>query len=84
MPTSEALPQACFGCMGERAQDGRVLLAILQSKACAASWLCTTWETCGSISEVASFSSSLNYVFQNALTSVSPILKMALEIDKIP
>ena len=33
---------------------------IIQSKAYAASWLNTTLETCGSISEVASFSSSLN------------------------
>ncbi len=76
MPSPEALPQACFECMGERAQDGRVLLAMIRSEACAASWLHTTLETCGSISGEASFSSSLNYVFQNALTSVSPVLKI--------
>ena len=62
MPTSEALPQAYSGYTGERAQVGRVLLVIIQSKAYAASWLNTTLETCGSISEVASFSSSLDCI----------------------
>ncbi len=61
MPTSEALPQAYSGYTGERALVGRILLVILQSKAYAASWLNTTLETCGSISEVASFSSSLKF-----------------------
>ena len=42
MPTSEALPQAYSGYTGERAQAGRVLLVIIQSKAYAASWLNTT------------------------------------------
>ena len=61
MPTSEALPQAYSGYTGERALVGRILLMIIQSKAYAASWLNTTLETCGSISEVASFSSSLKF-----------------------
>ena len=70
MPTSEALPQAYSGYTGERAQVGRVLLVIIQSKAYAASWLNTTLETCGSISEVASFSSSLKfYLVKSWLTS---------------
>ena len=64
MPALEALPQACFGYTGERAHVGRVLLAIIQSKAYTASWLHTTLETCGSISGQASFSSSLNCLFQ--------------------
>ena len=59
MPALEALPQAHSGYTGERALVGRILLAIIQSEAYAASRLNTTWETCGSISRAASFSSSL-------------------------
>ena len=52
MPQSEALPQACFGYTGERAHVGRVLLQFSEAEACAASWLRTTLETCGSISRL--------------------------------
>ena len=60
MPQSEALPQAYFERTGERALVGRVLLAIIRSRSLLASLLHTTLETCGSISDWASFSSSLN------------------------
>ena len=54
---------------GRTRPGGRVLLVIIQSKAYAASWLNTTLETCGSISEVASFSSSLKfYVFMDSVS----------------
>ena len=65
MPTSKALPQACYRYTGERAHSGRILLTMIYNKAYEASVMLLTLETCGSISEVASFSSSLKfYVFK--------------------
>ena len=55
---------------GERALDGRVLLAIEQAEAYVTSLLRTTLETCGCISGQASFSSSLKfYLVKSWLTS---------------
>jgi hypothetical protein len=54
--------------MGERALVGRVLLAMNQAKPVRLLGLHTTLETCGSISAVASFSSSLTfYVFMDSV-----------------
>ena len=56
---------------GERAHSGRVLLTMIYSKAYEASAMLLTLETCGSISEVASFSSSLKlYMFSGYLFTI--------------
>ena len=62
MPTSEAVGLTCLGYMRERAQGGRILLRLSETRPSSLAVLTTTMGKCPTFSEVASFSSSLNYL----------------------